>query len=846
MKISFEKKIFLGFIINLLVVIASGWVFISRLNKHRDQTMDSTLNWIELSLFVLSIILLTIVYFIIRSQLRAKNISQNLLLENKQLLQSIIDNTSNPIFIKKINGEYLLINKQFESLFQISNEEIIGKTDHDFLPKDVADGYRDSDLDVVKVLRELKTEQTIQQPDGPHTYIAVKFPLYDSTGRIYAIGGISTDITEWKKLEESLKSGDKFFNMSLDIMVIASKDKFLKINPTMSKTLGYSEEELLSQTFFTYIHPDDHAATQKEIDKLETGALTIQFENRWICKDGSIRWFSWSASPDLSTGLLYAVARDVTGQKEIEDSLIFAEKFFKMSYDLLVVVEGEYFIKVNPAFTRTLGFDQKDMDHKPFLSFAHPDDVVAITEAIKKLEKGESMVNYRARALCKDGSYKWLDWTSTVDVQTGIMYVVARDVTELIEKEESLKIVNNFFEMSFDPFFVAKGEKIIKINSAFTKISGYAESDLDKMSVLDLIHPDYKKIAAERLTKRLGGEEVEMNVIYPIVRKDGSNIWVESMISTDVKTGTIYVILQDITQKRINEDKLNTYTQKLKEDEQQIQAIFDGAPDPAIVIDADSTILKWNSKAESVFGWDATEVVGKHLYEFIIPVRYREAHKKGLEHFVATGIGPVINKTYEIEAVDKEGKEFPVSLSVSPVKIGEKYLFIGFVRDITENRKAITELYENEETLRLIIENIGEGVVVANPEKKIVMANYMANEIFGIEEDHKISTDITDHFELYFPDEKTIFPSQKLPMERALNGEATDDVDVVLWNPTTKEKRRVLISGRPLVDQDDKVVAAVVTIKDISKYKQLEEELKETESKYRQLIGFRKSSDKGV
>ena len=83
-------------------------------------------------------------------------------------------------------------------------------------------------------------------------------------------------------------------------------------------------------------------------------------------------------------------------------------------------------------------------------------------------------------------------------------------------------------------------------------------------------------------------------------------------------------------------------------------------------------------------------------------------------------------------------------------------------------------------------------------------------------------------------------------MERALSGEVTDDVDIILWDPVTQEKRRVLISGRPLIDQDDTVVAAVVTIKDISKYKQMEEDLKETESKYRQLIGFRKSDTKGA
>lgn len=597
MKISLEKKILLGFIINLLVVIASGWIFITRLDKQRDKTMDSKLDWIELSLFGLSIILLIIVYFIIRAQLRAKNISQNQLSENKQLLQSIIDNTSNPIFIKEINGEYLLINKQYESLFHISNTEIVGKTDHDFLPKEVADAYRNSDLEVVKALKELKTEEIIEQSDGVHTYIAVKFPLYDADGRVYAIGGISTDITERKKLEESLKAADKFFTMSLDMLLIASGDRFIKINPAVTKILGYSEEEFLSKPFLAFLYPDDAEITLNEVKKLETGVLTLNFENRYICKDGSLKWILWNSSPDVSTGLLYGVARDITKQKENDESLKMADMFFNMSFDILTVSKGEHFIKINPAFTKTLGYNQNDMDRIKFMELIHPDDLKTANEVLANHLVGNPIVNFRTRFLCKDGSYKWLDWNSNIDTKQGLFYSVGRDVTEIVQLEN-------------------------------------------------------------------------------------------------------------------------------------------------------------------------------------------------------------------------------------------------------ERQTATNELFENEEKLRLIVENIGEGIIVANANKKIILANDMANEFFGIKEDDKISANFVNHFEVYLPDQKTAFPAQNLPMERAFNGESTDDIDVVLWNPEKKEKKRVLISGRPLVDQNDNVVAAVVTIKDISKYKQLEEELKETELKYRQLIGFKSSGEK--
>lgn len=712
MKISLEKKIVVGFTLNLFVVFAIAWVFILRIDKQRNQALDSSLNWIEISLIILSIVLLVIIYFIIRSQLKTKDISQNLLLENKQLLQSIIDNTSSPIFIKKVNGEYLLINKEFESLFKISNEEILGKTDYDFLPSDTADVSRNSDFEVIKVSRELKTEEIIEQSDGKHTYIAVKFPLYDSSKRIYAIGGILTDISERKKFEESLTPADKFFTMSLDMMIISSMERFIKVNPAVVTILGYSEEELLSKKFLEFTHPDDLEITKREVAKLETGISSIKFENRYICKDGSVKSLVWSVFPDVKTGLLYAVASDITAQKVIENALNVANTFFYMSFDMFVVINNEKFIKANPAFTRILGYEQHEIINQPLINFIHPEDVTNFMDGIKKLNINESVVTNRIRGRLKDGSYKCLDWTITIDIQTGIIYAVARDVSQLIKNEKSLKMSNVFFNMAFDILTVAKNEHFIKINQAFTKTLGYNQEDMDRIKLMDLIHPDDKKTAEEVIQRHSKGESV-VNFRTRFICKDGSYKCLDWNSNIDLQNGLFYSVARNVT-----------------------------------------------------------------------------------------------------ELVELEN----------------------------EQKIAIKNLYENEQKLRLIVENISEGIIVANADRKIILANKMGNEIFGIEEDIKISTNLSNHFELYFPDEKTIFPSQNLPMEQALSGVTTDDVEIILWNPVEQKKKRVLISGRPLLDHDNNVVAAVVTIKDISKYKQMEQDLKETESKYRQLIGFRKDN----
>lgn len=129
-------------------------------------------------------------------------------------------------------------------------------------------------------------------------------------------------------------------------------------------------------------------------------------------------------------------------------------------------------------------------------------------------------------------------------------------------------------------------------------------------------------------------------------------------------------------------------TKEIEESEEHVQTIIRNAPDAVIAMDEDGRIVKWNAKSELLFGWAEGEVIGRPLNEIIIPHRYRESHQKGLHHFLRTGEGPVLNKTIEIQALHKDNYEFDISLSISPTIVKERYLFVGFVRDITEQKAA--------------------------------------------------------------------------------------------------------------------------------------------------------------
>ncbi|MFV8325633.1 PAS domain S-box protein [Flavobacterium sp. ZS1P14] len=383
------------------------------------------------------------------------------------------------------------------------------------------------------------------------------------------------------------------------------------------------------------------------------------------------------------------------------------------------------------------------------------------------------------------------------------------------------------------------------INPACRKLTGYTQNEIIGKHFSELVAPEWKDRVAEFYLNQFKNKIDETLFSFPILTKSREEKWVEQTVM-QLREGNRITghksIMRDITERKAAE-------QKLKESEGQLQTIFNEAPDALIVINDEGNIIRWNPQAEKTFGWSLSEAMGKTMRDLIIPEKYRDEHSKGFKNFLTTGEGPIINKTIEITALNKKNEEFDIELTVSPATILGKYIFIAFIKDISLRKKMENEKKEadklvhlNELKLKLILENIGEGIIVTDNQKRIVLSNHMAEEIIGIKQDSAAPTtlDWSTKYELYYPDEKTIFPAQNLPLEKALKGESTDDVEIIIENSETKAKKRVIISGRPIIDENNYVIAAVANIKDITSYKELEVALEESEQKYRKLIGFKK------
>ena len=141
----------------------------------------------------------------LRREIRERQSVEEEVRSSQKLLQAIVDNSTAVVFVKDLEGRYLLVNRRYGELFHRAHDWIVGKSDFDIFPKATAEAIRAVDQEVLAAGTALQREEIAPQDDGLHTYLSDKCPLFDDRGKIYAICGISTDITERKQNERKLQ-----------------------------------------------------------------------------------------------------------------------------------------------------------------------------------------------------------------------------------------------------------------------------------------------------------------------------------------------------------------------------------------------------------------------------------------------------------------------------------------------------------------------------------------------------------------------------------------------------------------------------------------------------------------
>jgi PAS domain S-box-containing protein len=224
--------------------------------------------------------------------------------------------------------------------------------------------------------------------------------------------------------------------------------------------------------------------------------------------------------------------------------------------------------------------------------------------------------------------------------------------------------------------------RVIYVNERWQQLTGLSLAEAEGEGWGRTVHrEDRPGVLAEwTRTLREGGEfSCEFRVLTP----GGETRWAHSRAQAVPSAhGRVlgYVgTVEDITERRRAEEVL-------RESQERYRSIIETAQDAFISIDTRGLVTDWNRQAELTFGWSRSEIVGQTLVETIIPPHYRQAHERGLRHFLATGEGPVLNQRIELTALHRDGHEFPVEITIWPGRRGVTDTFNAFVRDISERR----------------------------------------------------------------------------------------------------------------------------------------------------------------
>ncbi|MDO8294292.1 MAG: EAL domain-containing protein [Gallionella sp.] len=173
---------------------------------------------------------------------------------------------------------------------------------------------------------------------------------------------------------------------------------------------------------------------------------------------------------------------------------------------------------------------------------------------------------------------------------------------------------------------------------------------------------------------------------------------------------------------------------KLTESEARLWTTINSALDAVISIDAESRLIGFNPAAEAMFGWRRAEAIGRTMTELLIPERHRSNHQNGIDRYIKTGETHILNRRIEITALRRDGTEFPIELTITPIREGDRVIFTAYIRDITERKHAEDELRESRAFHQSVTEAMGEigiGLFIVDTDYRVRYMNAVMKEWFG-------------------------------------------------------------------------------------------------------------------
>jgi len=403
---------------------------------------------------------------------------------------------------------------------------------------------------------------------------------------------------------------------------------------------------------------------------------------------------------------------------------------------------------------------------------------------------------------------------------------LGEQASQLAKSEQQYRLL---FDHNPNPMWVYDDSTrfFLAVNEAAIRRYGYTREEFLSMTRHDIrVADEARPLTSLAIGAEVGAANQSWNGRHR--KKDGSiiDVAVTSHAITFDGHAACLALALDVTAGRRAEEQLRQSVQRTR-------LILDNALDAVITMHASGVISDWNAQAEKMFGWSRAEALGQQMSATIIPHRYRDRHEMGLKKFLITGEGPVLNKRIEISAIHRDGHEFPVELAISPAKVGEHWTFSAFIRDLTEQKKAEEAvrlgeraLQASERRLIQILENVPLGIFVSDEVGQIVFANAGAQKILGKGVVSTVAVgELAAVYQTYLAGTDQLYPAARMPLVRALNGEAAtvDDMEIHHGDQVIS----LIVKGAPILDEG-RIVAAVVAFIDTTERRSLEAQIGQT------------------
>jgi PAS domain S-box-containing protein len=506
--------------------------------------------------------------------------------ESRERMQAIIDNTTALIYLKDTEGRYLLVNRVFESVFDVDREAAVGKTDHDLFSDELANLLRANDLRVMREQIPLQVEEVVPQGDHVRTYLSTKFPLLDSSRAPYAVCGIATDITERKQAEEALRASEAHFreivNTTHEAFVsMDSQGGITAWNPEAETTFGWSEEEALGRNLSDTIIParyrDGHNRGLEHFRRTGRGALlNRRVEIEALHRDGHEFPVEMTITAVKMGGrfAFNAFLHDISERKQAEQTLRRLADIIESSRDAIVATTpGGEITSWNPGAEQLYGRATRDAIGHRLTELVVPPGASGTLETLDRALSGDRLEDLETEHVRKDGSLVPVSVTvSPMRASTGARIgasVIVRDRTERKRAEEAFREVQEAFRSAFEdaPIGMAlfsvdpkDDGRLLQVNRSMCEITGYSSGELLHTSLYAITHShDYERelTLAEDL---LSGETPNYQLEKRYVRANGEVVWVMHNASTvhDSSGRLLYGIaqVQDITKRKRAEESL--------------------------------------------------------------------------------------------------------------------------------------------------------------------------------------------------------------------------------------------------------------------------------------------------